>query len=102
VRHSWLQVRLRLLSTAEGGKTKPIYSDYRPHWNTGATWTGAPVLSDARVMLEDRDALHPGEECIARLEPLFPEFWDQVRVGAALTMHEGSRELGHATVLAVG
>jgi hypothetical protein len=28
VHHSWLRVRLSLLSTAEGGKTKPIFSDY--------------------------------------------------------------------------
>ena len=96
-----LRASLRLLSTAAGGRATPITNDYRPHWDAGAKWNGEPVLSDARVILEDREELQPGEECVVRLEPLFPEFWVQVRVGATLTMHEGQRVLGHATVLSL-
>ncbi len=101
MRYPVLKARLRLLATAEGGRRGPVLNDYRPNWNIGATWDGRPILTDARVFLEDREALQPGDECTVRLEPLFPESWENVRVGSTLAMHEGSRVLGHATILAV-
>jgi len=48
-----MRVSLRLLSTSTGGRTTPITSDYRPHWDAGAKWDGAPVYSDARVSVGD-------------------------------------------------
>jgi translation elongation factor EF-Tu-like GTPase len=93
--------RLRLLPAEEGGRKEPVFSDYRPHWNIGNTFEGEPELNDARVFLEDRERLYPGEECVVRIEPLFAERWMHVNAGMQLPMHEGSRIYGMATVLEV-
>jgi len=93
------RIRLRLFATASGGRATAIRSDYRPDWDLGSTWRGRPTLNGGRVMLEDRPELSPGAEGIARVEPLAPEFWEGVRPGQIIPMHEGSRVVGEATVL---
>jgi len=97
----FFKVRLRLLASDEGGRSKPIYNDYRPNWNLGNTWLGKPMINDGRVFLEDREELALGAEGLARIEPLASEFWGHVRPGSVIAMQEGSRVVGYATVLEI-
>jgi hypothetical protein len=94
-------VRLRLIAAQDGGKRSPIRSDYRPDWDLGASWEGKPTLNGGRVFLHVRQEIAPGEEGLASIEPLAPEFWNGVQIGAVLPMHEGPRVVGYATVIAV-
>ncbi len=94
-------VQLQLLATEAGGKANSIRSDYRPSWNLGNLWLGQPILNDGRILLDDGMELAPGMTGLARLQPLAPEFWGQVVVGAVIPMQEGSRVVGHATILAI-
>lgn len=94
-------VRVRLLPTERGGRQVPIMSDYRPSWNLGNTWLDEPTINDGRVFLEGCTEIAPGTEGLARVEPLAPEFWGDVRVGSVIAMQEGNRVVGHATVLSV-
>lgn len=89
------KVRLRLLPTGLGGRSRPIRTDYRPNWNLGST------LNDGTVLLDGVSQLAPGDEGPAILEPLAPEYWGAVEVGAVLPMQEGNRVVGHATVTEV-
>ena len=92
---------LRLLSSHEGGRQAAIRNDYRPSWDLGATWLGQPTINDARVLLDDGLEIEPGSEAQCLIEPLAPEFWGRVRVGAGITMQGGPRVVGHATILAI-
>ena len=94
-------MRLQLLPTEAGGKTNSIRSDYRPSWDLGNQWLGQPMLNDGRILLDDGMALAPGMTGLARLEPLAPEFWGQMVVGAVIPMQEGSHVVGHATILVI-
>lgn len=97
----FFKVELRLLPTEKGGRKTPIRDDYRPTWDLGHTWLGEPVVNDGRVFLEDATELAPGAEGLARIEPVFPEFWGGIRVGALLPMQEGHRTVGYARVLEI-
>ena len=93
------RARLRLLATEDGGRRGPLLArDYRPTWDLGTTWRGAPCLCDGRVLLDDVPVA-PGGEGLARIEPLVPEHWAEMRPGRCLTMQEGARVVGHATIL---
>lgn len=93
--------RVRLLPTEEGGKRKAVRSDYRPSWNLGNKWLGSPTLNDGRVLLDEGAEIAPGSEAVARIEPLAPEFWGQVRPGAVLPMQEGQHIVGYAEILRI-
>jgi hypothetical protein len=95
------KVRLRLLPTESGGRSRPIFNDYRPSWDLKNTWHGTPTINDGRVLLDGISELAPGAEGPAILEPLAPEFWGAVGVGAVLPMQEGARLVGYATVTEV-
>lgn len=94
------RVRLRLYAD-EGARRRPIVSDDRPSWNVGNTWLGKPTINDGRVFLEGQHELAPGAEALARIEPLAPELWGRVGPGSVITMQEGPRIVGHATVLEI-
>ena len=56
------------------------------------------MLNDGRIVLA-ADELVPGTESLATIEPLRPEYWDRVPVGAVVPFMEGARIVGHATVI---
>jgi hypothetical protein len=95
-----VRARLRLIGGAQG-RTTPIRSGYRPHFECGATWLGGPMQTTGSVYLIDRETLAPGEEGEVRIAPMSPEFWGSVRPGSIIVSHEGSRAMGHATVIEV-
>jgi len=95
----FFKVRLRILAADEGGRSKPVFSGYRPDWDLGNTWLGEPTINGASVFLEDREELALGAEGPARIEPFASEFWGRVRPGSVIAMQEGKRVVGYATVL---
>jgi len=101
-RRGTVEARLTLLPTGDGGRKGPIASDYRPSWKLGdLTPDGEPLFHDALVVLVGRDALAPGETGEVRLFPLIPESWFRLQPGDVIDMHEGSRLVGRATILAL-
>jgi hypothetical protein len=84
------------------GRKGPIFTDYRPDWNIGnRTEAGTMELDGAPVTLEDCASLAPGESGTVRLHPLWRDAWMDVRPGAQIDMHEGSRVVGTAIVMRV-
>lgn len=98
--HGYIEARLTLLPTEDGGRRTPIFTDYRPSWNIGNRAEDDTIeLNDARVSLEDCKSLLPGHMGTVRLHPLLPDEWRRVREGDNLDMHEGARIVGRAVVL---
>jgi len=95
----YIRARLRLLTTAQGGRHTPIYSGYRSHWAfpPGFRQEG----HDAPLTLELTITLAPGEEAMVRLHPIAPDLWPQVAPGLRLSMFEGARLVGLADVVEV-
>ena len=85
-----------MLPTDEGGRRKPIFSEYRASWDIGTLHEGQWSLNDAPLTLEDVEMLLPGEQAVARLHPAMPDFWRAVRVGQVIFAHEGRRRIGTA------
>ena len=97
VTNGLIRVDVHLVSTKDGGRTRPVRSDYRPHWATGANYEGCPVRAGPR-----RDGeLAPGEAALARIFPMFPEHWSHLTPGMTIDAYEGSRRVATATVLDV-
>jgi hypothetical protein len=97
-----LQVRLRLLSTAEGGRRTPVSIGYRPLWDNGDRQSdGAVHRHDAAIVDMTPEVLDPGLEAEAVLLVARPEFWHHFRVNDDLVMSEGSNVLGSAKVLGI-
>lgn len=100
--HGFVEAQLTLTPTSAGGRSTPILTDYRPDWHLGTcSASGEPVLTGATVALEDARSIAPGGSGLVRLHPRFSEAWRALQPGAEITMHEGSRMVGQATVLRV-
>jgi hypothetical protein len=98
----FVRVRLRLLTTNEGGRQGPIFDGYRASWDIGnLSESGEWTINDAPLLFEDCDSLALGETAEARIHPIAPEFWTDVSAGTRLVMHEGPRVVGYAEVLEV-
>ncbi|WP_421732443.1 hypothetical protein [Cellulomonas sp.] len=95
--HGYIRVRLRLLTTAEGGRRTSIYSGYRAHW--GFPPEVHRESHDAPLVLEDALELELGQSATARIHPMWPQGWPEVTPGLRLGMFEGSRLVGTAEVL---
>ncbi|MBI5537993.1 MAG: hypothetical protein HY898_35045 [Deltaproteobacteria bacterium] len=100
--HGFVEARLSLLPASAGGRSNPIFTDYRPDWNIGnRTDPGELELNGARVSLEDCEHIEPGGSDVVRLHPTLPEEWGHLQRGAEINMHEGSRVVGKAVVTRV-
>lgn len=91
-------VQLQLLSSADGGRSGPIKSNYRPSFDVGSTGRDEEMLADGQIILTAAE-LAPGAETTASIEPLRPEYWGHVKRGMTIAVIDGSRIVGHATVL---
>jgi translation elongation factor EF-Tu-like GTPase len=98
---AFLEVRLTLLTKADGGRHTPTFSNYRPNWDTGGGVGGNPAIAVATVTFDHAPMILPGETAIVRLVPVQPEFWSHVRVGQEIVANEGVRVVGKAIVLRV-
>ncbi len=99
--HGYIRARVRLVGTADGGRSTPIFADgYRPSWDLGHRMpSGELTLNDAAVTLIDVEVLQPGGVANARLHPLWPAAWLDVGPGTELPMHEGARVVGGAEIV---
>lgn len=95
----YVLARLRLLATEEGGRQTPIATGHRSCWDIGGEYEGKPMLNDAPLLIESDEWLSPGEVAEARLHPLVWEYWQAIQDGQQITMHEGSRLVGVATII---
>jgi hypothetical protein len=100
-----LGIDLQVTRTEEGGRkelldgsftTKDI--QYRPNWGFAGLdhpqeQTGAPVFAWSQ------DRIAPGDHVRAVIVPMYPQHWEGVDLGAQLTMYEGHRICGLATVV---
>ena len=71
---------------------------HRWPWDLGARRYTEGEVNDAGVTLLDRAELNPGEAAMARIEPLFPERWVNVKSGDVIRAGLGFAE---ATILEV-
>jgi translation elongation factor EF-Tu-like GTPase len=99
--HGYLRARLRLLTTAEGGRRSGVMRDYRPDWGLACDTPGEVSMAGAPITVEGAERVEPGETAVVRLHPIFWDAWADVRPGTAITMLEGPRVVGTAVVLDV-
>ncbi len=94
-----LLVRVTLLPERVGGRRAPLPQRTMMSVDVGATFRGHPVPHDARMTLVGVPAVSPGDSAQAVLEPLHPDLWAKVDVGAVLLLREGRHVRGEAAVL---
>jgi len=88
--------RIRLLQTAEGGRTSYVHSGYRPNLRFGDLYT------DGALTFLDRQQAYPGDECEARLTLVNPDYVrESLVVGAHFDIMEGPRQVGEGTILSI-
>lgn len=84
------EARVKLRSTADGGRREPIRSGFTPNW-----WVPDPVVEGNRILVSaaveivGSGILAPGQEGIVRIRPVTPELWERVESGTPLRMTEG-------------
>lgn len=92
-----LLVRVRFLTTEEGGRKTPIASGYRPDWVSDRK----PEYNCAQLLLpQGSPSLQLGAEMGAVLQPLRPELWHVERDDELKAM-EGAKHVASAVVLEV-
>jgi hypothetical protein len=100
-RYGYIRARLRVLLTDEGGRQSGVADDYRPNWGIGRQPSGGLLMAGAPITIEGTAHLEVGDTGIVRLHPLYWEAWDGVEPSALITMLEGRRVVGIASVLEV-
>jgi hypothetical protein len=92
----YVEARLTLRPTADGGRRADIHPGYRAHW-----WVHHPngecTHHDGPLDLIGMDRLAPGETGDVRILPVAPAFWEDLEIGSTLEMWEGGI-VGTATV----
>lgn len=105
-----LVTRIELLATDEGGRSRPVTSDYRPNCWFGQLVDGERLYTDVRFFFDeggeaDSDGslwIPPGGSAKARAFPLFPErVRPIVSVGMTFDMCEGPKIIGCGTIDAI-
>jgi translation elongation factor EF-Tu-like GTPase len=92
-----IEAEVTFLATADGGRSKPALSGYRP------THLVLPdYLTSGHHEYKDKDAVLPGESAITDIWFLSPDQYPKsMRVGKIIRVQEGSRLIGHAKVLKI-
>lgn len=91
------KVRVRLVPSDEGGRGSSIRGPYHPIFEVDGAPDREPMPWEGELRLS-ADELAPGADGDGTVEPLRPELWDRVGVGARLPFREGAAVVGHATV----
>jgi len=94
-------IELRLFGDAEGGRTGPVAVGYSPDWITGQRTPDGDDFHMGRIAWLEVDPLWPGHQSRAVVETFWPDGrgWTHLRTGDLLSVHEGSRAIGTATVV---
>lgn len=86
----FVEARVRLRTTDEGGRRFPIRTRYKPNW-----WVPDPAEQGGRnlvsgaIQVVGGETLAPGEEGVVRIYPFAAELWRHVEVGTEIEMTEG-------------
>lgn len=92
-----LRVRLDLLATERGGRSRGVFSGYSCQWRSDRK----PDWNDAKVEFADH-RLEPGTTTDAELTLAEPKYWHgRIEVGDALEGGEGSQVVATAIVLEI-
>ena len=94
-----LFVRIELLTTAQGGRTRPIDSGYRPICLIPVTDGPDAKVGLCEVSLDS--PLRPGESGVGRMKfarAVSEHVGSLLRVGSRLTLAEGTHPIGHAEI----
>ena len=96
-----LRLLVELAPTDRGGRRRPVTDGYRASLSLGRRRRDVePIVHDAILVLEDRDALPPGESGPARAWVVSPdELPRSLAPDAIVTLLEADRIVGRATVL---
>lgn len=99
---SSFRIELSVLAPEDGGRRKPIFSEYRSCWDIGNLHEGETMYNDVPLVLEGGlESASPGDRATARIHPIAPEYWNELRPGTTIYAHEGSRRVATAVVLEV-
>lgn len=96
-KQGYVRIALTLLQPEQGGPAGPLRSGARMPWDVGAQHGGAPILSDAMLVLVGARDLPPGASASAHLVPLWPEYW-KLAPGQRIHAQVGSRRYAEAVV----
>ena len=92
-----IEAEVTFLPTAEGGRSTPALSGYRPNHLVLPDY-----LTSGHHEYKDKERVLPGESAITEIWFLSPEQYPKsMRVGKIIRVQEGSRLVGHAKVLNV-
>jgi elongation factor Tu len=90
------KAKLHLLSTGQGGRTKPIRAGYRPLFSIGSPDVSSSCFIDR---IEGKEELGPGESGNIEARLLTPDlFASQLQPGTQFTLREGLRAVGWGTI----
>ena len=93
----YVEVLLKVRSTAEGGRAAPVYPGYRASWRVPQP-DGTVAYTDGAVYPLEIEELAPGTSGIVRIYPLQHENWRSLPAGTEVEMCEGPRVVGAAKV----
>jgi elongation factor Tu len=92
-----IEAEVTLLATAEGGRSTPAKSGYRPNHLVFPDY-----LTSGHHEYKDKEQVLPGEPAITEIWFLTPDQYPKsMRVGKVIRVQEGSRLVGHAKVLKI-
>ena len=88
-----VEAKIYFLTTEEGGRSVPAYSNYRPQfYYNDHDW-------DAPHIYPDVERVNPGDTVRAYLGFLSPkEHWGKLYVGMKFLIREGSRTVGRGVI----
>jgi hypothetical protein len=101
---SYIQAKLTLLATADGGRKTGIKTGYRPNHVFEYSAPGSfktTYIGD--IQFEPDKTIVPGETAIVivcfLLVPIVPELSEYLTIGRKWYLHEGARLIGYAEIL---
>ena len=91
-----IKAKIKLLTSAEGGRTTPAKNGYRPQfYYDGEHW-------DAAIELLDRQEIYPGESSEVYFQFATPKnHVDRLQAGKQFELKEGSRTIAVGEVLEI-
>jgi elongation factor Tu len=93
---------IRLLTTEEGGKRRPITTGYRPNWSFGTREDGELLLYGGQILLGPEESVRPGVATSATIQPIgVMDPWEKLGPGDTVEIYEGPHKVGVATIRSV-
>jgi len=98
-----LRLAIDLVPEDRGGRRRPLVDGYRASMSFGRRRRGVePIVHDAVLVVEEVDALAPGESGVVRAYPLLPdELPRSLGEDDVFTLLESDRIVARATLLEV-